>query len=96
MTSDPHSHRPGIPEQMAVLATARAILDGADPGAVHEAASGEDPWGFCPECTTVAAVSFGFMIAQQLSGAGFVNGPLAPRLLAWIDEAEADLRGMGN
>ena len=94
-----HDHaRPGINEQRIVLATARAILNGADPGAVHEAASGsrEDPWGVCPDCTTVAAVSFGFAIAQQLAGAGFVNGPLAPWLLGVITETEAELRAAGN
>jgi hypothetical protein len=93
MTHDPA--RPGITEQRVVLATARAILNGADPGAVHEAARGEDPW-HCPDCTVVAAVSFGVTIAQELAGAGFVNGPLAPRLLTLIDQAEADLRSMGN
>lgn len=94
-----HDHaRPGITEQKTVLATARAILNGADPGAVHEAASAsrEDPWGHCPDCTVVAAVSFGFTIAQQLAGVGFVNGPLAPLLLTWIEQTEADLRSMGN
>jgi hypothetical protein len=91
-----HDHtRPGIREQKIVLATARAILNGADPGAVQEAASGEDPW-YCQDCTVVAAVSFGFTIAQQLAGAGFVNGPLAPRLLAWINETEDELRAAGN
>lgn len=90
MTED--HHRPDIPEQRAVLAAARAMLQGSSPDQLHHAAEGGD----CPACATLAAVSFGFAIAQQLAGAGFVNGPLAPRLLTWIDQTEADLNSMGN
>ena len=88
--SDQHDpSRPDLSAQRAVLATVRAVLDGADPKTAHEAAAVYEVE--CPACATVAAVSFGIMLAQELAGAGFVNGPLRPRLLAVVDAAQADL-----
>jgi hypothetical protein len=89
MTED---HRPGIPEQRAVLAAARAMIQGSSPDELHHAAEGGD----CAACATLAGVSFGIMLAQQLAGAGFVNGPLAPRLLDVITSTEDELRSAGN
>ena len=83
--------RPGIPEQLAVLRTYRAILDGASPEAAR-AAVGDA----CPECTAVAAASFGIVLAQELAGAGFVTGPLRIQLLGMLNSAEAELRAAGN
>jgi hypothetical protein len=91
MTSDPHGYRPGIPDQRAVLAAYRAVLHG-DNDAAHTAAGA----GTCPACTTVAAVSFALTIAQELAGAGFVNGPLRARLLDVITSTEDELRRAGN
>jgi hypothetical protein len=92
-TSDQHEHyRPGIADQRAVLAAARAILTTGDNDAAHKAAGS----GSCPSCTAVAAIWLGITIAQQLTGAGFVNGPLAPRLLAMIAETERELRAEPN
>jgi hypothetical protein len=92
-TSDQHDHyRPGIPDQLAVLAAARAILTTADNDAAHKAAGS----GSCPSCTAVAAIWLGITIAQQLTGPEFVNGPLAPRLLAMIAETERELRAAPN
>jgi hypothetical protein len=87
-----HDHaRPAAADQRAVLATARAVLT-ADPDAAHAAAGS----GACDECTTVAAVQFGFALAAELAGAGFASGPLRARLLAAITSAEAELRGTPN
>ena len=92
-TSDQHDrYRPGIADQLAVLAAARAILTTADNDAAHQAAGS----GSCPSCTTVAAIWLGITIAQQLAGAGFADGPLAPRLLDMITETERELRAAPN
>ena len=65
MTGDPHDHaRPGAAEQRAALAIARAILGGADPAAVREAAGDRG----CPTCTTVAGISLGVNLAAMLAG----------------------------
>ena len=110
MTADPHDHdredqdqpaepepepahgRPATGDQLATLAAYRAVLTSASYDVQHHSAATGD----CPACTTVAAVHFGITIAQQLAGAGFVNGPLIPQLLAWIDDTEAELRRSQN
>jgi hypothetical protein len=84
--------RPGIPEQLAVLRIYRATLNGANHDATRQAAGNRA----CPECVAVAAASFGITLAQQLAGAGFVNGPLRPQLLGFIDGTERELRAAGN
>jgi hypothetical protein len=90
MTHDPA--RPGIPDQLAALSAYRALLTTADLAAVHEAASS----GACDLCTTVAAVTFAYTLAQELAGAGFVQGHLAARLLAVVQDTEDELRRSGN
>ena len=93
MSDSQHDHtRPGITEQRAVLATARAVLN-VDPAAAHQAAGS----GACDACTVVAAVSFGF--AMVASAAGEMTGlsePLRVQLPAAIDAAEAELRAAPN
>ena len=92
MNDSPHDHRPGITEQRAVLATARAIL-ALDPDAAHEAAGS----GSCPECTVVAAVSFGFSLAASARGEMIgLSEELAARLAAVIAEAQAELDASAN
>jgi hypothetical protein len=86
-----HSH-PATSDQLATLAANRAILTGASFEVQHHAAASGD----CPACTAVAAATFGIAIAQQLAGAGFVNGPLAPQLLTLISDTEAELRRAQN
>jgi hypothetical protein len=93
VSENPHDPaRPDISSQRAVLATARAILTGAGPEVAHDGASS----GACQACTTVAAVQFGFALAAELAGAGFVSGPLRARLLEAVKSAQAELDSMGN
>jgi hypothetical protein len=92
MTAEPHEHRPGRAEQLAVLRINRAILEGADPETARQAA-GDDA---CPQCVSVAAAAFGITLAQELAGAGFLNGPLRDRLLDAIDSAETEIRAAQN
>lgn len=94
MTHDhDHDHdHPGIADQRAVLAVARAVLN-VDPASAHQAAGS----GACNACTVVAAVSFGF--AMVASAAGEMTGlsePLRVQLAAAIDAAEAELRAAPN
>src|SRR5690242_17091911 len=96
MTGDQHDHRPGVAEQRAVLRVNRAVL--LDPGtdAAHQAAG----TGTCGQCTTVAAVSFGIALAEQLTAE--LVAKLAPdavldvrviraAILDMIDRTERDL-----
>ena len=104
----PHGHRPGIAEQRATLAVFRAVLAGHDDEA-HQAAGAaieeDDPPRPCPACTTVAAASFGIMLAEELaeklvrklaSGAEFDARPIRAQLLVIIAETERELRAAGN
>ena len=96
-----HDHvRPGITEQRAVLATARAVLAGHDAEA-HQAAG----TGRCDACTVIAAASYGIMLAEQLAaglvrklapGAEFDARPIRAQLLVMIAETERELRAAGN
>ncbi len=97
---DEPAHRPGLADQRAALATARAIL-AADDGAAHEAAGTVS----CQQCTTVAATSFGIAAAEQLAaglirklapGAELDVRPFRAAILDTIAETERDLRSMGN
>ena len=73
----------------AALAVARAILTGDDPAAHDAAASGT-----CPTCTTVAAMSFGFIARPPCwPASAAVRVRAGPRaMLAAVDAAEAELR----
>jgi len=79
--------RPDITSQRAVLATARAILTGADPGAAHEAAG----TATCTVCTVVCALQLGFTLAAAVTGQDFVSGDLLDRLVALVDATEREL-----
>ena len=94
MTGDTHDHaRPGIPEQRATLAAARAIILGADADA-HEAAAAD---GACPACTVIAAISFGFALAATIAGeTGLMSQTMRLQLLAAVDSTESALRSAGN
>ena len=98
--ADDHDHRPGIPDQLASLRVASAVLAGHDDDA-HEAAGA----GTCGQCTTIAGVSFALMAGEQLAaglvrklapGAEFDAGPYRAAILDLIAETERDLRSMGN
>jgi hypothetical protein len=80
------THDPSVADLRATLATARAVL-AADPGAAHDAAA----TGSCAACTVIASIQFGYTLAVELAGAGFVTGPLRDRLQAAIDTAQAEL-----
>jgi DNA-binding helix-hairpin-helix protein with protein kinase domain len=89
---EPAHDRPATGDQLATLAAYRAVLTRASFDVQHHSAATGD----CPACTAVAAAHFGITIAQQLAGAGFVNGPLIPQLLAMIDDTEAEVRRSQN
>jgi hypothetical protein len=84
-----HDHaRPGIPEQRAALAVARAVILGADTDA-HEAAAVD---GACPACTTIAGISFGFAVAATIAGeTGLMSQAMRLRLLAAVKATQAEL-----
>ena len=91
MTGD-HA-RPDTADMRAVLATARAILAGADHGTAHAAAA----TGTCPACTTVAGISFGISLAATLAGEQIgVSPELASAMLAAVEATENELRAAGN
>jgi hypothetical protein len=100
-TGDPHEHRPGPAEQLAVLRVNRAVYHGASPGAAREAAGDQ----VCAECVLVVAVAWGINLAEQLAaelagklapGAVLDAGPIRAAILDVIDRAEAELRSAGN
>lgn len=93
--------RPGIPEQLAVLRVNRAVLRGADPAALREAAGDQA----CPDCAIGVAVAFGITVAEQLAaellgklapGAVLDAGPIRAAILDVIDRAEDEVRRAGN
>jgi hypothetical protein len=92
--TDDHDHaRPDTADMRAALGTARAILTGASPDDVHEAASA----GSCPACTAAAGVSFGITLASTLAGEKLgVSPELAHVMLAAVEATEAELRAAGN
>ncbi len=89
-----HDHdRPDTADMRAALATARAILDGADHGATHQAAEG----GSCAACVAVAGIAYGTTLASTMAGdTGFMSEPVRLALLAAVDATEAELRGSAN
>jgi hypothetical protein len=62
MTSD-HDHQPGRADMRAALVLTVAILDGDD-----EAARAAAGGGACPQCTAMAASSYGITAASQMAG----------------------------
>jgi hypothetical protein len=90
----PHDHaRPDLADQRAALVVARAILDGADPDA-HEAA---DAGGSCAACVALAGISFmATVVSTVLGDEAFLSERTRQVILAAIDAAEAELRGMSN
>lgn len=94
MSDDLHDHaRPDLADMRAVLATARAILDGTDHGTAAQAAEG----GSCPACVAAAGISFGITLASTVAGdTAFVSEPVRARLLAAVDAAQAELDAAPN
>lgn len=88
MSDSPHDHaRPGLADQRATLAVARAVLN-ADPDAAHQAAG----TGSCEACTVIAAAQFGFALVAQFTGQRmFVSEGLRVQLLAVVDAAQREL-----
>ena len=88
-----HDHRPGSGEQRAALATARAILDGADHGTAHQAAES----GTCPACVAVAGISFMVTVVSTLAGdKAFVSERSRRAMLAAVQAAQRELDSAPN
>jgi len=89
-----HDHaRPDTADMRAALATARAILTGADHGTAHAAAE----TGTCPACAAVAGISHQITTTSTLLGdKTFVSERTRLVLLAAIDASEAELRAADN
>jgi hypothetical protein len=88
MTGHDHT-RPDVADQRAVLAIARALLDGAS----HREAAKAVRDGSCPVCIAVTGIGWGFGVAAQArgeSGLGLTE-KLRAQLAAMIAEAEAEL-----
>jgi hypothetical protein len=86
--------RPAVADQRATLRAAAVILADGNVADVHAAAASAGLT--CPACATVAAVGFGFALAQELAGAGLINGPLRARIAAALDGAERQLDAEHN
>jgi hypothetical protein len=85
-------HAPGLAEQRAVLAAARAILTRDDDAAHHYAGTGN-----CPQCTVVSSLQFGFALAAQLTGRqAFVDEGLRRALLDAVNAAQAEVDDAPN
>jgi hypothetical protein len=91
MTGDHDHARPDIRVQRTVLIIARSLL-----GNDREAAALATLAAPCPVCLAIATMQFGYALAAELAGAGFVTGPLRARLLAAIDAAQLELDVAGN
>jgi hypothetical protein len=89
---DEPAHRPGLADHRAALAAARAILTGDDQAAHAAAGSGS-----CPQCTALDGISLGMQLVSTLAGEKLgVSPELARVMLAAVEAAEAELRGMSN
>ena len=83
MTGNRCDRGPGLADQRAVLATARAVLAG-DQAAAHDSAGNGD----CSACTVVCALQLGFMLAAGLAGQEYVTEDLHGRILALLEPAQ--------
>jgi hypothetical protein len=93
MTDSPH-HRPGLPEQRATIAIARAVLAGNDEGAVEAAAAVR-----CPICLALSLTSYWVSVCAVLDGdssSGFVAESTRVKLLAAARAAQAELDSMSS
>lgn len=84
---------PADDSQRAVLAACRAILTGAGPDAIHDAAGSAS----CDVCSVVSAAQWSIALAAQLAGDGpFPSGRLRRVLLAAVEAAERELGAAPN
>ena len=92
MNDSPHDNhaRPGIADQRAVIALARAVAAG-DPQAAALATLAP-----CPACLAIATMQLGYALAASVAGETFVTEPLLRRLLGLLDEAERELGAAPN
>jgi hypothetical protein len=90
----PHDHaRPDAADMRASLATARAILDGADPSTAHETAES----GTCAACVAVAGISFMVTVVSTLAGDTTVVSERSRRaMLAAVQAAQRELDSAPN
>ena len=95
MTDSQHDHdRPGIADMRTALAVTRAILDGADLKAAHEAVTES---GSCPACVATAGISYGLTLASTMAGdAAFMSEPVRLALVAAVDATLRDLDSGSN
>ena len=94
MTASPHDDhdRPSLADHRTALLVTRAILNGADLKAAHEAAAAG-----CPVCVAVAGISFGISLASTMAGdQSFTSEPVRQALLAAVDVTLRDLDTGGN
>ena len=73
----------------AALHVTRVVLDSADLKTAHDS---RRRGRICPACIATAGISYGITLASAIAGDPmFVSEPRAPRLLAAVDAAEAEL-----
>ena len=94
MSDDQHDHdRPGIADMKTALLATRAILDGADLKAAHEAAEG----GSCAACVATAGISYGLTLASTMAGdTALMSEPVRLALLDAVDATLAELDAASN
>jgi hypothetical protein len=88
-----HDHaRPSLDDQRAALDTASAILLRADHDAHQAAATGS-----CPQCTTIAGISFVITVTSTMAGDQmFVSERTRLALLAAVEAAQRELDARAN
>jgi hypothetical protein len=94
MNDNPDDHdRPSLADHRTALLATRAILDGADLKAAHEAAEG----GSCAACVATAGISYGLTLASTAAGdTAFMSEPVRLALLALVDATLAELDAAPN
>ena len=94
MSDGLHDHaRPSLADHRTALLVTRAILDGADLKAAHEAAEG----GSCAACVATAGISYGLTLASTVAGdKSFMSEPVRLALLALVDTTLAELDAAPN
>lgn len=81
-----HQHHADPATQRVVLAVARHVLGHDYDGAVAAAQTAD-----CPACATVAAIQFGFALADTMTGPPYANPRLARMLADAVEHAQREL-----